>query len=117
MNAKSFPFHILDLSEMLLDVILETHAWAAARPKHERQSEVQKLENKISEVMETEKEQGMCSSESSSLYSSLFLGMLRSRLAWMLVNLDLDSLNYLADHFFALMQRKHARSSAILYNT
>lgn len=44
---------------MLLDVILETHAWAAARPKHESHAAVQKFEKKISEVMEVEKEQGM----------------------------------------------------------
>ncbi|KAF9027734.1 hypothetical protein BDZ89DRAFT_793126 [Hymenopellis radicata] len=48
-----------ELSAMLLDVMLETHAWAAARPKHESQVAVQKFEKKISEVMEVEKEQGM----------------------------------------------------------
>ncbi|KAF8916459.1 hypothetical protein CPB85DRAFT_1289784 [Mucidula mucida] len=46
-----------ELSAMLLDVMLETHAWAAARPKHESQTAVQKYEKKISEVMEVEKEQ------------------------------------------------------------
>lgn len=97
---KPSSFRILDLSDMLLDVILETHAWAAARPKHEHQSEVHKLENQISEVMEREKEQGMCPSESSSLYSSVFLGMLRLPMPWILVNLDLDSLNSLAYHSF-----------------
>lgn len=87
LNLSFFPAFILDLSDMLLEVILETHAWAAARPKHEHQSEVHKLENQISEVMEREKEQGMCSSESSSLYSSLFLGMLHLPMPWILVNL------------------------------
>ncbi|KAF9027725.1 hypothetical protein BDZ89DRAFT_921362, partial [Hymenopellis radicata] len=48
-----------ELSAMLLDVMLETHAWAAARPKHESQVAVQKFEKKISEVMEVEKEQGI----------------------------------------------------------
>ncbi len=43
---------------MLLDVVLETHAWASARPKHESQVAVQKFEKKISQVMEVEKEQG-----------------------------------------------------------
>jgi len=111
------PFHILDLSDMLLDVILETHAWAAARPKHEHQSEVHKLENQISEVMEREKEQGMCSSESSSLYSSLFLGMLRlpNALDTREPRFGLVELSGLP--FFSLFQRKHARSSAISFNT
>ncbi|PBK81141.1 hypothetical protein ARMGADRAFT_1020487 [Armillaria gallica] len=46
-----------ELSAMLLDVVLETHAWASARPKHESQVAVQKFEKKISQVMEVEKEQ------------------------------------------------------------
>lgn len=50
-----------ELSEMLLKAILETHAWAAARPKHEATLESQKLEDQISHIMDTEREQGMCS--------------------------------------------------------
>ncbi|KAL0575220.1 hypothetical protein V5O48_006759 [Marasmius crinis-equi] len=57
-----------ELGAMLLDLILETHAWSSARPKHESQMAVQKLEQKITDVLETEKEQGM--SESSMSLSS-----------------------------------------------
>ncbi|THU87569.1 hypothetical protein K435DRAFT_867181 [Dendrothele bispora CBS 962.96] len=46
---------------MLLDVILETHAWAAARPKYESQMTVQKLEQKMGDIVEVEKEQGTSS--------------------------------------------------------
>jgi len=51
--------HVLELSSMLLDIILETHAWASARPKHEAAMETQKLEEHVSRVIE--KEQGMSS--------------------------------------------------------
>ncbi|KAJ3746769.1 hypothetical protein DFH05DRAFT_1376262, partial [Lentinula detonsa] len=44
-----------ELGTLLLDAILETHAWAAARPKNESHLTVQRLENKISDVMEVEK--------------------------------------------------------------
>lgn len=55
-------FCTVELSTMLLDVILETHAWSVARPKHESQIAVLRLEKRISDVMATEKEQGMSSS-------------------------------------------------------
>ncbi|KAH0580829.1 hypothetical protein H2248_011987 [Termitomyces sp. 'cryptogamus'] len=48
-----------ELASMLLDAILETHAWAAARPKHESSLAAQNIENKIVSVMNTENEQGM----------------------------------------------------------
>ncbi|KAJ3874496.1 hypothetical protein F5051DRAFT_335632 [Lentinula edodes] len=57
---------------LLLDAMLETHAWAAARPKFESQLAVQKLENKISEVIEVENRQGMSQSSSRTLYSLSF---------------------------------------------
>ncbi|KAI3605333.1 hypothetical protein WG66_013048 [Moniliophthora roreri] len=47
-----------ELGTMLLELILETHAWSSARPKHESQMEVQKLEQRIMDVVEIEKEQG-----------------------------------------------------------
>uniref|UniRef100_A0A8H7XV87 Uncharacterized protein n=1 Tax=Psilocybe cubensis TaxID=181762 RepID=A0A8H7XV87_PSICU len=50
-----------ELSNMLLNAILETHAWASARPKHEAAMESQNLEDQISNIMSTEREQGMCS--------------------------------------------------------
>ncbi|KAG6830284.1 hypothetical protein H0H87_008582 [Tephrocybe sp. NHM501043] len=48
-----------ELGLMLLNALLETHAWAAARPKHESSLAAQNIEKKIVSVMETEKEQGM----------------------------------------------------------
>ncbi|KAK1225094.1 hypothetical protein PQX77_011963 [Marasmius sp. AFHP31] len=57
-----------ELGTMLLDLILETHAWSSARPRHESQMAVQKLEQKITDVLEVEKEQGMF--ESSIMASS-----------------------------------------------
>ena len=64
----------VELSAMLLDVMLETHAWAAARPKHESQIAVQKFEKKISEVMDVEKQQGMLASFSISSFPSIIFG-------------------------------------------
>ncbi|KAK0220212.1 hypothetical protein IW262DRAFT_1482755 [Armillaria fumosa] len=61
-----------ELSAMLLDVMLETHAWASARPKHESHVAVQKFEKKISQVMEVEKEQGTSPFSLSSLPSVIF---------------------------------------------
>ncbi|KAK0192747.1 hypothetical protein F5146DRAFT_517585 [Armillaria mellea] len=61
-----------ELSAMLLDVALETHAWASARPKHESQIAVQKFEKKISQVMEIEKEQGTSPFSLSSIPSVIF---------------------------------------------
>ncbi|KAG5635507.1 hypothetical protein H0H81_011015 [Sphagnurus paluster] len=51
-----------ELSSMILDTILETHAWASTRPKQESSLAAQNIEQKIVSVMETEKEQGMSSS-------------------------------------------------------
>ncbi|KIK68568.1 hypothetical protein GYMLUDRAFT_114669, partial [Collybiopsis luxurians FD-317 M1] len=65
---------------MLLDVILETHAWASARPKFESQLAVQKLENKISDVIEVEKTQGMSESSSSSFWPALLFEQTRQSL-------------------------------------
>ncbi|KAG7095383.1 hypothetical protein E1B28_006140 [Marasmius oreades] len=46
-----------ELGTMLLDLILETHAWSSARPKYESQMAIQKLEQKVTDVVEIEKEQ------------------------------------------------------------
>lgn len=56
---------------MLLNVILKTHAWAASRPKHEAAFESQKLEEEIAQIMDTEREQGMCSPTPSAPISSI----------------------------------------------
>jgi hypothetical protein len=69
---------------MLLDVIIETHAWASARPKHEAAMESQKLEEQISHIIATEREQGMSSpapSSSSSFFRVRFVGMPHSVMA------------------------------------
>ncbi|KAK0445258.1 hypothetical protein EV421DRAFT_1682398, partial [Armillaria borealis] len=47
-----------ELSAMLLDVVLKTHARASSRPKHESQGAVPKFKKKISRITEVEKEQG-----------------------------------------------------------
>lgn len=59
---------------MLLNAILETHAWASTRLKHESSIAAQSIEQKIVSVMETEKEQGMSLSppQLSSLYIGIF---------------------------------------------
>ncbi|KAF9485043.1 hypothetical protein BDN70DRAFT_796593 [Pholiota conissans] len=63
-----------ELSDMLLNIILKTHAWAASRPKHEAGLESRKLEEEISQIMDTEREQGMCSPTPSSSFSSSSFG-------------------------------------------
>lgn len=73
---------MLALSAMLLDSIIETHAWAAARPKHESQTAAQKYEQKISEVMNVEREQGTFTTPpTSSSLSVVFVGRPRSNSA------------------------------------
>ncbi|KAK0480596.1 hypothetical protein IW261DRAFT_1607218 [Armillaria novae-zelandiae] len=71
-SARDIAFS-QELSAMLLDVMLETHAWASARPKHESQVAVQKFEKKISQVMEVEKEQGASPFSLQSLPSVIFV--------------------------------------------
>ncbi|PBK70836.1 hypothetical protein ARMSODRAFT_955579 [Armillaria solidipes] len=57
---------------MLLDVVLEAHAWALSHPKHEGQVVVPKFEKKISQVTEVEKEQGTSPRTLASLLSVIF---------------------------------------------
>lgn len=81
---------------MLLDVIIETQAWASARPKHEAAMESQKLEEQISHILATEREQGMSSpapSSSSSFFRVRFVGMPHSVMASLLRCYNIDS-NY-----------------------
>ena len=59
---------------MLLDAVLQMHAWASGRFKHKTQFEGQKLENQNLRIIKTEAEQGMCSptpSSSTSAFSFL----------------------------------------------
>ena len=59
---------------MLLDAVLQMHAWASGRFKHKTQLEGQKLENQNLRIIKTEAEQGTCSptpSSSTSAFSFL----------------------------------------------
>ncbi|KAJ3556392.1 hypothetical protein NM688_g2054 [Phlebia brevispora] len=49
------------LSEMIIDLMLEFHAWSTSRPTYESDSTADKLEKEINAIMETEKEQGRSS--------------------------------------------------------
>ncbi|KAK7676160.1 hypothetical protein QCA50_020871 [Cerrena zonata] len=52
------------LSLMLLELMLDFHAWSSARPLHESDKTADRLEKEINELMETEKDQGMFSASS-----------------------------------------------------
>ena len=56
-SAMLLPF--LELSSMLLDAIMQTHAWSSAQSKQQGARAAQNIEEKIVLVIETEKEQGM----------------------------------------------------------
>ena len=55
---------------MLLDAILQMHAWASGRFKHKTQLEGHKLEDQNLRIIKTEAEQGMCSPTPSSSTSA-----------------------------------------------
>ena len=100
--ANTLPRRVLELSNMLLDAIMETHAWASARPKHEAMMESQKLEEQISHIISTESEQGMSSpahSSSSSFFRVRFVGMPHSVMAFLQI---LRCYNLDPDHSFVL---------------
>lgn len=46
---------------MLIELMLEFHAWSTARPAHESESTAQALEKEIMEVVAIENEQGRSS--------------------------------------------------------
>lgn len=54
--------HFLDLTSRLLLLLLETHAWLASRPSHERMNEIEKLEEGVKSFSEIEEQQGRSSS-------------------------------------------------------
>ena len=62
---------LAELVDMLLDALIETHAWANARLKFENEIAAERFEQKISGTMIMEKEQGMSSSLRSSLGNSV----------------------------------------------
>lgn len=51
---------VLELNSMLLELILDFHAWSAARPTHESERTADMLEKEVKVLMEAEKEQGRC---------------------------------------------------------
>jgi len=82
--ANTLPRRVLELGNMLLGVIIETHAWASARPRHQTAMDGQKLEEQISHIIAIEREQGMSSpapSSSSSFFRVRFVGMPHSVMA------------------------------------
>jgi hypothetical protein len=100
--ADTLSRRVLELSNTLLDVIMETNAWASARPKHEATMESQKLEEQISHIMTTEREQGMSSpahSSSSSFFRVRFVGMPHSVMASLT---NFRCYNVDSDHSFVL---------------
>ncbi|KAF9494763.1 hypothetical protein BDN71DRAFT_1448562 [Pleurotus eryngii] len=52
---------MLDFTSMLLDIMLEFHAWSAARPRGESEYSGQLIEQRIGRVMSIEMEQGRSS--------------------------------------------------------
>ncbi|KDQ58435.1 hypothetical protein JAAARDRAFT_128837 [Jaapia argillacea MUCL 33604] len=55
------------LNEMLLDLMMEFHAWSTARPAQEANQAAETLEREIKAIMDLEKEQGRSSLQSSSV--------------------------------------------------
>ncbi|KAH8101126.1 hypothetical protein BXZ70DRAFT_110447 [Cristinia sonorae] len=60
------------LNAMLLELVIDFHAWSSARPAKEAERNADMLEREINGLLETEKEQGMCST---SELVSLLIGM------------------------------------------
>ncbi|KAI0703719.1 hypothetical protein BC835DRAFT_1262355 [Cytidiella melzeri] len=54
------------LSKMIIELMLELHAWSTSRPTQESDSTADTLEKEINGIMETEKEQGRSLSLSAS---------------------------------------------------
>ena len=92
---------IIEYTTMILDAILQMHAWASGRFKHKTQLEGQKLEDQNLRIIKTEAEQGMCSptpssSTSASPFSFSFskfrygaigiVGMLRFTFHWQVLS-------------------------------
>ena len=51
----------IEVNEALLDLVLEFHAWAAAKPAYEHEKTAELLEKEINFIIEKEKAQGRCS--------------------------------------------------------
>jgi len=68
---------------MLLDIIIEVQAWASARPKHESDVALQKLEKTISELTEIEIEQGMSSPPDQTILGRLLSPLKSGLICWL----------------------------------
>ena len=44
---------------MILDTMLELHAWASAKPMHMAQTEATKISNELESIMDRDNQQGM----------------------------------------------------------
>ncbi|KAF9787951.1 hypothetical protein BJ322DRAFT_593424 [Thelephora terrestris] len=49
------------INKVLLDLVLQFHAWAAAKPTREHESATELLEKEVNFIIEKEKSQGRCS--------------------------------------------------------
>jgi hypothetical protein len=78
-NHASRPQHnltvtvSLEINKALLDILLEFHAWAAAKPAHEHEKTAELLETEINFIIEKEKVQGRCSLPSRSCVGTRYI--------------------------------------------
>lgn len=63
----------LEINKALLDILLEFHAWAAAKPAHEHEKTAELLEKEINLIIEKEKVQGRCSLPSRSCVGTRYV--------------------------------------------
>ncbi|KAI0760207.1 hypothetical protein C8Q74DRAFT_1294662 [Fomes fomentarius] len=56
-ESKRDAEYVKKLNSMLLELILDFHAWSAARPTHESERTADMLEKEVKVLMEAEKEQ------------------------------------------------------------
>lgn len=61
MHAIACLHSFEELSNMLIELMLEFHAWSIARPVHESEATAEALEKEIHDIIETETEQGRSS--------------------------------------------------------
>ena len=53
-----------ELNRMIVDFVIQFHAWASSRPRHERNVTARRLEGQINDILKTEEEQGTSHSQS-----------------------------------------------------
>ncbi|KAF8889700.1 hypothetical protein BD779DRAFT_326329 [Infundibulicybe gibba] len=69
-----------ELSSMILDTLIESHAWSVGRPKSESLNVERDLEPKINSIIEIEKEQGMSTPLHPYRFSSTIVEKTRAQL-------------------------------------